>query len=210
MNSPKYVAFTFDDGPVEWSDASTAISILHTLEMYKQHATFFYIGQQITDQNSKEIAFAKSIGCEIGNHGYTHSDLTKLSDELVTEEIMKTGDKLAAITGNYPVLVRPPYLAYNETLLQLVTHPLISCSIDTRDWDKATTEQIIETILSADEVGKLNGSIILMHEPYKTTASAVQYLVPTLLHKGYQIVSVSELAKVNKMSLQEHQLYTRI
>ena len=206
----KIVAFTFDDGPVQWSEDSSAMSILHTLEQYKQHATYFYVGQQINEENVKELAYAKRIGCEIGNHGYTHSDFTKLTTEEIEEEFTKTEETIQAAIKTETRCTRMPYLAYDEHVLQTIPTPLISCSIDTRDWDKASTEEIIEAVMKAERRGELNGAIILMHEPYYTTASAVQYLVPTLLKLGYQIVSVSELAALRGVTLKAHHVYTKL
>ncbi len=210
ITKQKVVAFTFDDGPVEYSKESSAMSILHTLNQYGQHATFFYLGRNINEQSKQEIEFAKSIGCEIGNHGYSHCRLTDLKEEDIREELKKTDRLLSDIINKFVILTRLPYLAYNEQVLQAIDRPLISCSIDTRDWDQASTEEIIEAVLSAEAKGDLNGAIILMHETYYTTASAVQYLVPTLIKKGYQIVSVSEMASIKNITLKAHHVYVRL
>lgn len=206
----KLVAFTFDDGPVTWNEESSAMSILHTLHKYKQRATFFYVGQNINEENKQEILYAKSIGCEIGNHGFSHSPFPEMSENEMKEEVSKTSEKLLEITGESSFLTRLPYLSYDEKVLMNIDSPIISCSVDSRDWDKATTEEMIATIMDAAESGALNNSIVLMHEPYMTTASAVEYLVPALIKEGYQIVTVSELAGMREMTLKKHHVYSRM
>lgn len=206
----KLVAFTFDDGPMKWDEDSSAMSILHTLSKYKQRATFFYIGQNITEENKQEILYAKSIGCEIGNHGFSHSPFTEMTKTQMIEELNMTRDKLMEITKESTFLTRLPFLAYNEKVLTTIDTPIISCSVDAKDWDKATAEDMIATIMNAAASGELNNAIVLMHEPYMATASAMQYLVPALLRQGYQLVSVSELAKMREMTLQTHHVYSRM
>lgn len=208
--SKKLVAFAFDDGPVSWSENSTAMQILKTLEENGQHATFFYIGQNINESSKQEIQYAKQIGCEIGNHTWTHPYLTQLTEEEVKEEVEKTRAKLEEITGISSFLLRLPYLNYNQKVLDEVNVPCISCSVDTQDWNNGTYDSVVERMLSAEENGTLENAIILMHEHYSYTAEAVAYLVPYLLDNGYQIVSVSELAAVKGITLEAGNVYTSI
>ncbi len=210
MEENKLVAFTFDDGPVEYSEDSSAMNILHTLEKYGQRATFFYVGQQINEENKKEMKFAQSLGCEAGNHTFTHCFLTERSEEEIKEEFEKTDRLVAEVTGKTPFLTRLPYLAQNETVLKTVDRPMISCSVDSRDWDHISTEEIIERIMTAEEKGELTNAVVLLHEPYWTTARAVEYLIPTLLEKGYRFVTVSELAAQNGITLEGHTIYGRL
>lgn len=69
-------------------------------------------------------------------------------------------------------------------------------SVDTEDWKSRNPAQII----SRAEHGAYDGSIILMHDIYGSTADAVEKIVPALVKKGYQIVTVSEMiqAKTGK------------
>ena len=76
MEKTKLVAFTFDDGPVAYAEDSTAMRILKTYEKYGQTATFFYVGQKINEASAPEMKFVQSIGCEAGNHTFTHCFLT--------------------------------------------------------------------------------------------------------------------------------------
>ncbi|MBR6538161.1 MAG: polysaccharide deacetylase family protein [Lachnospiraceae bacterium] len=210
MEKTKLVAFTFDDGPLPYADDSTAMRILKTYEKYGQTATFFYWGERINDASAPEMKFAQSIGCEAGNHTFTHCPLTEKTVEEMKDELKKTSDAVENVLGVAPKLMRLPYLASNETVTATVDYPMINCSADSRDWDNATTEEIIQRIMDVEAAGELENAIILMHEPYATTAAAVEYLIPTLMEKGYRFVSVSELAKQNGVELQKHTIYGKL
>lgn len=206
----KLVALTFDDGPVDWSEDSTAMKILKTLKEYGQHATFFYNGKQINEKSSKEILFAQEIGCEIGNHTWSHLFLTKLSEDEILSEVNRNTDILKSITGQTPFLFRVPYLDYNETVLSTVKAPFINCSVDSKDWNKASKEEIVNNIIDAHNNGTLENSIVLLHETYETTQKAIEEIIPKLIKEGYQVVTVSELAKMNGVELVPGQVYDKL
>lgn len=197
------IAFTFDDGPVGTSDSSTSIRIQNALRDSGQHATFFYWGTTINNSTKAEIKRAYDLGFEIGNHTNTHPDLTSLTADKIAENYLACADKLTEITGLTHFLVRPPYLATNATVKAAVREPMINCSIDTKDWNGATTEEIINTIRSQMK----DGSIVLMHETYATTAEAMEILIPELVAEGWQIVSVSELFKAKGLELLDGTVY---
>lgn len=211
MGEVKLVALTFDDGPLwEYSEDSSAMSILRTLEKYGQKATCFYVGQQINEGNLPEMQFAQKLGIEVGNHSFTHCYMTERTAEEIREEYAKTDVVIEAAIGKKPKLARIPYLAVNETVVDAVEYPMISCAVDSKDWADISTEEIIERIMTAEEKGELENAVVLMHEQYWSTARAVEYLIPTLLEKGYCFVTVSELAKRNDIILEKHKTYGKI
>ena len=201
--SKPMIAFTFDDGPVGTKDTASSIRIQDALAASGQHATFFYWGNRISTSNEAEIKRAFDMGFEIGNHTYTHTDLTTLTPEKMLSDIATCAEKLTAITGLEHFLIRPPYLGTNQSVRATVREPMINCSIDTKDWNNATTQQIIDTINKQ----KKDGAIVLMHETYTTTAEAMEILIPQLVAEGWQIVSVSELFKAKGQELKDGQVY---
>ena len=204
-SSKPMIAFTFDDGPVGTADTASSIRIQDALAASGQHATFFYWGNRINAANEAEIKRAYDMGFEIGNHTYSHSNLAQMTSEQIWEDVTKGADKLSAITGLEHFLVRPPYLSTNSTVCATVREPMINCSIDTKDWDGATTQQIIDTISNQ----KKDGAIVLMHETYATTAEAMETLIPQLVAEGWQIVSVSELFKAKGLELKDGKVYNQ-
>jgi len=209
MEKTKLVAFTFDDGPVAYAEDSTAMRILKTYEKYGQTATFFYVGKKINEASIPEMKFAQSIGCEAGNHTFTHCFLTEKTVEEIKEELTKTAEAEEKVLGVTPKLMRLPYLASNETVTATVDYPMINCSVDSRDWADIPTEEIIQRIMDAEAAGELENAVVLLHEQYATTAAAVEYLLPTLIEKGYRFVSVSELAKQNGVEPEAHKIYKK-
>ena len=197
------IAFTFDDGPVGTTDTATSIRIQNALAASGQHATFFYWGHSLNKGTEAEIKRAYDMGFEIGNHTSTHQDLSKLTSDKIVTEVTTQAEKLSSITGLEHFLIRPPYLSANTTVKLTVHEPLINCSIDSKDWAGATAEDIINTISTQ----KKDGAIVLMHETYESTATAVETLVPQLVAEGWQIVSVSELFKVKGQNLLDGQVY---
>lgn len=207
MEKEKLVALTFDDGPVAYGEDSTGMRILKTYEKYGQQATFFYVGQKINEASIPEMKFAQSIGCEAGNHTFTHCFLTEKTAEEIKEELAKTAEAEEKVLGAAPKLMRLPYLAANETVTATVDYPMINCSVDSKDWAGVTTEEIIQRIMDAEKSGELENAVVLMHEQYATTAAAVEYLLPVLIEKGYRMVTVSELAKQNGVEPEKHKIY---
>ena len=210
MEKEKLVAFTFDDGPLEYAEDSSAMRILKTLEKYGQTSTFFYVGEQIDDKSRKEMEFAQSIGCEAGNHTYTHAFLSKLTKEEIAEEFAKTTKLLEEFTGKTPVLGRIPYMEASDLIHETAGFPLAHCSIDSKDYTGIGAEEIIKNIMDAEAKDELENAIVLLHEHYQTTAEAVEYLIPTLIEKGYRFVTVSELAKRHGVTLEKSVLYSRL
>ncbi len=207
--SKPMVAICFDDGPVGTASSSTSTRIQNALSQNGAHATFFYWGNRITSANQAEIARADQLGFEVANHTYTHPYLTNLSADGIKQEVNKTADILSGIIGkkqNY--LIRPPYLAVNDTVKQNCGAPLITCGVDSQDWNNASKDQIINTITSKMANGTLKNQVVLMHETYSTTAEAMEYLAPYMKKQGWQIVTVSEMFKANGKDMYNGQVYT--
>lgn len=210
MMDTKFVAFTFDDGPVSCKEDATSMRILRTLKTYGQQATFFYVGEQVNKETAAEMQFAQSIGCEAGNHSFTHAHMVGCTAEQIKGEFAMCAEAVKNAVGVVPVLARIPYLEMNETIAAAAEYPMIRCSIDSRDWAKAPTDEIIHRILEAEKNGELENAVVLMHAQFETTAEAVEYIIPQLLEKGYRFVTVSELARQNKIELQKHKEYERL
>ncbi len=109
------VAITFD---AAWGTDKT-IAILDALDDAGIKATFFVTGMW-ANKNADMLREIANRGHEIGSHGYTHKDLTKLPDNEVMEELKKTDDTIERITGKRPMIFRAPYGAWNAKLVDLV------------------------------------------------------------------------------------------
>ncbi len=187
------VALTFDDGP-----GPRTMEILDKLEECNARCTFFLVGEMLVnypDTLNKMV----EIGCELGNHTYYHSTLTKLSPEEMNEALDSTSDAIKEITGVEPTLVRPPGGSVNESVRETVKAPLILWNIDTEDWKTLNTESDIEAVMSTLS----DGNIILMHDIHSPSVDAALQLIPMIQERGYQLVTVSEMAAVKGVELED-------
>lgn len=197
------VALTFDDGP---NPVSTPI-ILDTLEKYNARATFFDLGS-LMGNNSKIVKREEEIGCEVASHTYSHKNLNTLSKNEVLEEQEKTDEQMQKILGHTSKLIRPPYGNANFLVKSyLNNYALIGWDIDTLDWKSKNAESVIKEVR---KYSNYDGRIVLMHSIYKSTAEAVKTIVPELIKKGYQLVTISEMAEAKGIKLQSGILYTEI
>lgn len=181
----KMVALTYDDGPSIYTPR-----VLKTLKENNAVATFFVVGNRVPTY-SDTVKKAHDMGCEIGNHTYEHKNLTRVSEAEVKRQITKTNRNVKKVTGQAPVIVRPTGGATNANVKQWVGMPSIIWSIDTLDWKTRNADSTKRAVL--DHVK--DGDIVLMHDLYSATATASETIIPELVRRGYQLVTVSELAE---------------
>src|ERR1700722_8783589 len=188
-----YIAMTFDDGP-------SAENTPRLLEMLKQRnikATFFLIGQNVAS-NPDLVRRILAEGHEVGNHSWTHPQLSKLSDDRVTAKITKTQDAIKDASGFTPTLLRPPYGAITPRQREWIENRfglnIILWSVDPFDWKRPGASVIMQRILSQARPG----AIILSHDIHKQTVDAMPATLDALSAKGYKFVTVSQLIAMNK------------
>ena len=186
-NINKFIAFTYDDGPSEYT-----ADLLNTLEKNNSSATFFVIGNNIKGRENiiKKIYKSKS---EVGSHGYSHINFTNLDKEELNTEINSTNILFNSITNDKISLLRPPYGEYNDNVTSL-NYNIILWNIDSKDWLLKDSEKIYNNVLK----NACDGCIVLMHDIYPETIEATKKLIPELKSLGYSIVSVSKLMKEKK------------
>lgn len=193
----KMVALTFDDGPSKYTKA-----IVKCLKNNNSAATFFVVGNRV-DSYKSTVKYTYENGCEIANHSYSHPIYTGLSSSSIKSQIRKTDNKVKKITGEKPVLARAPGGGYNDKVKKAVGKPLIQWSIDTLDWKTRSKKATVKAVLNNVK----DGDIVLMHDLHGPTKDAALELIPKLKKKGYQIVTVSELAKYKGYKLKNGSVY---
>lgn len=192
------MALTFDDGP-----GDRTAELLEVLEKYSAHATFFMLGQKIEGQD-EVIKKMVDIGCELGNHSYSHPSLSSLSAADVKKQMSDTNDLIVKACGKSATVMRPPYGDYAGEAAANVGLPIIIWNIDTLDWESRNKDAIITNVKTyADD-----GDIVLMHDIYDTTIDAAIELIPYLIGEGYQLVTISELAEARGLTLGNGVAYT--
>lgn len=194
----KTVALTFDDGPSSFTDR-----LLDCLEANQAKATFFLVGEEAS-YFPDQVKRIDSLGCEIGNHSYSHTDFTTLDSDGIASEISRTDQLLQELTGHVSTVLRPPYGSINDAVVSQVTVPMILWSIDTEDWETLDAQKTADAVLSQVE----DGSIVLMHDIYSQTVDAAEIIIPKLIEQGYELVTVHELAEAHGIELQAGSTYS--
>lgn len=185
------VAITFDDGP----NPATTPELLDLLKKYDVRCTFFMVGKNV-EANPDIVKRIYQEGHELGNHSWDHADLSQLNEAQIIEELQSTDDAIFKACGHDPLYIRPPFGAMSDVYQNTVDRDSILWTIDTRDWeshDASKIKKIIDTYVS-------DGSIILLHDIHEDSVKAMKSVIPGLLEKGYQLVTVSDLYKYGRIS----------
>lgn len=196
------VAITFDDGPSQHTDR-----LLDILATHGGKATFFLVGGNV-DYRPDTVKRITADGHEIGGHGIDHKQLTRLSSDEVMRQLSSPRERMYAITGTDSYLVRPPYGAYNDEVKRIAAGlgiVFVNWSVDTLDWKYRNAETVHNKIMNS----AYDGAIILCHDIHKTTVDAMETVIPALIAKGYQLVTVSDLLSINHDSLTAGAVYNR-
>lgn len=184
------VALSFDDGPGIYTQ-----SVLDVLRDKNVKATFFMIGQNAEGRND-DVKNVANAGHEIGDHTYTHPDMSKLSADAQKDEIQKTKSILQGILSQLKVnWFRPPYGNFNDDTVSVLNSlgvQKILWNVDTRDWSGISSSDIFNAATS----NVFDGAVILMHDGVANsseTAKALPDIIDNIKSKGYKIVTVSEI-----------------
>jgi cellulose synthase/poly-beta-1,6-N-acetylglucosamine synthase-like glycosyltransferase/peptidoglycan/xylan/chitin deacetylase (PgdA/CDA1 family) len=205
---PKEVALSFDDGP----DPKWTPKILDILRNKGAKATFMLIGEE-AQQNVGLMKRVVREGHEIGNHTYSHPDISEISNRQLDLELKLTERLFASKLGIQPLYFRPPYDIDEEPdtgdqaapveRIQQAGYTIIGSKMDTNDWNehpRKSPAEITQTILDQLQTMKVKpqfrGSIILLHDgggDRSATVAALPVLIDALRAHGYTIVPVSTL-----------------
>jgi cellulose synthase/poly-beta-1,6-N-acetylglucosamine synthase-like glycosyltransferase/peptidoglycan/xylan/chitin deacetylase (PgdA/CDA1 family) len=205
---PKEVALSFDDGP----DPKWTPLILNILKKYHVVGTFFLIGEE-AQNNVGVMRRIYNEGHEIGNHTFTHPDISEISISSADLELNLTERLFAAELGVQPLYFRPPYSIDQEPdtndqaapadRIQNLGYVIVGDKIDTNDWDehpRKTPQEITDSVFQQMHDMQtrpwMQGSIILLHDgggDRSATIAALPVLIQALRDRGYTIVPVSQL-----------------
>ena len=198
----KHIALTFDDGP---SKTNTKI-VLDALEKHKAKATFMVVGQNVNKGTADLLKREVELGCEIGNHSYSHANFKKISQKKIKSELKKTDDAVKKYTGSKPTVIRTPYGASSKSVLKCFDRPNIFWSVDTLDWKYRDTDRLVKYVSKNAK----DGGIVLMHDIHKSTAKAVDRILKSLEKQGFETVTVTELSAINNVPMKAGKTYSSL
>jgi peptidoglycan/xylan/chitin deacetylase (PgdA/CDA1 family) len=178
------VALTFDDGP----DRTLTPRVLDILSQERVRATFYLVGSRAA-QNPGIVRAIAAGGHEIGNHSWSHPNMTGLSAAAVASQIARTDDAIRSAAGRRPATFRPPYGAWNSRVASALDgRPLVMWDVDTQDWRNRNAARITQVSARARP-----GSVILMHDIHATTVAALPGVIRELKSEGRRFVRVSDV-----------------
>ena len=201
MSDQKLVALTFDDGPT----IGITDQVLDVLQENGVVASFFLIGQQITDETRYLVKRAHDMGCSIENHSKTHQSMPKQSRQEIVEEIQYTSGLIEEITGEKPAFFRPPFIDYDQKMYDLIDLGFI-CGYGCEDWlPSVTVQERIDRVLHDANPG----FIILLHDmtDNTNTVEAIKTIIPELKKQGYEFVTVRDLLQKSGIKPQRNAIY---
>lgn len=192
ISGKKRVALTFDDGP----NPLYTPGILAELKRHRAHATFFLVGNMV-QQYPQLTLDVLAEGHEIANHTYTHPNLTRLAQNEIIAEALRTRAVIKEITGRQTYLFRPPggnIDSYVTKQLRALDYNIVYWNINAGEYVKLTSADQAQKILSLID----DGSIVLLHNgPVDGTLNILPTLLTELEKRGFTCVTVSDLMEKN-------------
>ena len=183
----KLVAISFD---AAWGNEDTQ-QLIDILGRHNIKATFFVVGQWV-DKYPESVKALHNAGHEVMNHSNTHAHYPQLSADEVVADLNACNDKIEAVTGVRPTLVRLPYGDYDDKSVNAVRSigmEPIQWDVDSLDWKDLSAGEITQRV-----TGKVQpGSIVLFHNAALHTPEALPAIIQTLLQEGYTFVPISQI-----------------
>ncbi|HEX5309109.1 MAG TPA: polysaccharide deacetylase family protein [Solirubrobacteraceae bacterium] len=184
------VALTFDDGPSIYTRR-----FVQMLRAQKAVATFFMIGEQVSGGYQSTLREELRNGDALGDHTWTHPNLTGLSAEAVRSQLSSTKARIAAVSGYTPCVFRPPYGSYDSTVVSVARSlglDTVTWEVDPADYTLPGSGAIEQRVLAQVQ----HGSVILSHDgggPRLQTLDAYPHIIAALRARGYRFVTVPQL-----------------
>lgn len=188
----KKVALTFDDGP----NGIYTEKLLDGLLERNVKATFFITGENIKE-NEDLIARMYEEGHLLGNHTYSHVNLSELDFEAACEEINDTNASVYNITGYEMEYIRPPFGEWTDKLKEKTDMAIVMWNVDPLDWKDQNSALVTSRILKNVK----NGDIILLHDIFNSSVEAALQVIDELKKQGYIFVTVDELRESEKVMI---------
>ena len=183
----KFCAISFD---AAWGNEDTQM-LLDILARYDVKATFFLVGDWV-DKYPESVKALGDAGMEVMNHSNHHDHFNRLTADEIVADVTACNDKVKAITGIAPTLIRCPYGEYDDHVISAIRSmgmEPIQWDVDSLDWKNLSAEKIATRVIGKTK----SGSIILCHNNGLHTAESLPLIFSALKEKGFEFVPVGEL-----------------
>lgn len=183
----KVCSVSFD---AAWGNEDTQ-QLIDILGKYNIKATFFVVGDWVT-KYPESVKALHDAGHEVMSHSDTHAHYNSLSTEEITADLQASSDKIKAVTGVAPTLIRCPYGEYDDHVIRAIRDfgmEPIQWDVDSLDWKEISAAEITQRVTSKVQPG----SIVLFHNAALHTPEALPGILEYLIGQGYTVVPISEL-----------------
>ena len=157
--------------------------MLRILRQTESTATFFQLGMNRPGYDSV-IEAIQAQGSAIGNHSYSHLDLTELDPAKLNSEIAD---------GPAAKCFRPPYGSSNEKVQAAISEAgmrVVLWDVDSRDWAEPGVEKL-KQVGDSNEIK--SGTILLMHDggdSRQQTVVALPTIIDKLKSRGFVVRAI--------------------
>ena len=183
----KMVSISFD---AAWGNEDTQ-QLIDILEQYNVKATFFVVGDWV-EKYPESVKALHDAGHEVMNHSNTHAHFNSLSAEEIIADVEACNDKIEAVTGVRPTLIRCPYGEYDDHVISAIRSigmEPIQWDVDSLDWKEISASEITQRVTEKIQ----NGSIVLFHNAALHTPEALPGILEHMIGQGYEVVPISEI-----------------
>ena len=183
----KTISISFD---AAWGNEDTQ-QLIDILARYNVKTTFFVVGEWV-EKYPESVRALHEAGHEIMNHSNTHAHYNTLAADEIIADINACNDKIEAITGVRPTLIRCPYGEYDDHVIAAIRSigmEPIQWDVDSLDWKDLSASEITKRV-----TGKVqSGSICLFHNAALHTPEALPSILEFFKQNGYTVVPISQI-----------------
>ena len=173
-----------------WGNEDTQ-QLIVILGRYDVKATFFVVGDWVEKYPESVLALHEA-GHEVMNHSNTHAHFNSLSADEIIADVNACNDKIEAVTGVRPTLIRCPYGEYDDHVISAIRSmgmEPIQWDVDSLDWKEISAAEITQRVTEKIQ----NGSIVLFHNAALHTPEALPGILDFMIGQGYEVVPISEI-----------------
>ena len=183
----KVCAISFD---AAWGNEDTQ-TLIDILEKFHVKTTFFVVGDWV-EKYPESVKALHNAGHEVMSHSNHHDHYNALTADQVVADVTACNEKIAAITGVTPCLIRCPYGEYDDHVIAAIRSmgmEPIQWDVDSLDWKDYDADTICQRVTSRVR----QGSIVLFHNAALHTPEALPAILTCLINDGYTVVPISQL-----------------
>lgn len=183
----KVCAISFD---AAWGNEDTQ-TLIDILARYGVKTTFFVVGDW-AEKYPESVKALHDAGHEVMSHSDHHDHYNSLSTQQIIDDVTASNERISAVTGVTPTLIRCPYGEYDDHVIAAIRSmgmEPIQWDVDSLDWKDYDADTICRRVTSKVQPG----SIVLFHNAALHTPEALPAILDCLINDGYTVVPISQL-----------------